>query len=160
MAERGVAEAQFKLGVSFAHGRLATPDYAQAEHWYLLAAAQDHALAQFNLGMMHANGQGMPRDSVKSLGWIQKAAELGDAGAQYRLGLSHQRAIRDGRPENISQSRLAAYKWLRLAADQSYQGAESACELVNLGMSRADVLEGRRLVADFLEQIQQRKRPA
>ena len=149
MAERGVAEAQFSLGLIYANGKGAAPDYAQAEHWYLKAAGQNHALAQFNLGIMHANGQGVPRDRAKSLMWIQKAADLGDAGAQYRLGLSHQRDIRDGLPENASESRLNAYKWFRLAADQGYHGAETACELVNLNMSREDVVEGGRRVAAF-----------
>jgi TPR repeat protein len=149
MAERGVADAQFSLGLIYANGKGAPPDYAQAELWYLKAAAQNHALAQFNLGIMHANGQGVPRDRDKSLMWIQKAADLGDAGAQYRLGLSHQRDIRDGLPENATESRLSAYKWFRLAADQGYHGAETACELVNLNMSREDVVEGGRRVAAF-----------
>jgi TPR repeat protein len=151
LAERGVAEAQFNIGLRFANGKGAALDYAQAEHWYLKAAGQDHALAQFNLGMMHANGQGMPADRAKSLVWIQKSADLGDAGAQYRLGMTHQRAIRDGLPENSTQARLDAYQWLRLAADQDYRGAEAACELVNLHMTREDVLEGGRRVAAFNE---------
>lgn len=149
MAERGVAEAQFSLGLIYANAKGAVPDYAQAEHWYLKAAEQNHALAQFNLGIMHAHGQGVPRDRAKSLMWIQKAADLGDAGAQYHLGLSHQRAAQDGSPENASESRLNACKWFRLAADQGYRGAETACELVNLNLSREDVLEAGRRVAAF-----------
>ena len=157
MAERGVAEAQFSLGLSYANGKVkvkgavkgAVPDYAQAEHWYLKAAGQNHALAHFNLGMMHANGQGVPRDLAKSLVWIRSAADLGDPAAQYNLGLTHQRAIRDGLPENSADSRVDAYKWFRLAADQGYKGAEVACDLMNLGMTREDVLEGRRRVATF-----------
>jgi TPR repeat protein len=147
-AERGVAEAQFSLGLSYAHGAGGAPDYAQAERWYLKAASQDHALAQFNLGMMHANGQGVPRDRAQSLMWIQKAADLGDAGAQYALGVSHQRAVRDGLPENAAESRRDAYKWLRLAANQGYHAADLACEQVNLDMTREEVQEaGRRVVA-------------
>jgi len=153
LAERGVAEAQFNLGLSYASGKDkalgAEPDYAQAEHWYLKAAGQNHALAQFNLGVMHANGQGLPRDRAKSLMWIQRAADLGDAAAQYRLGCSHQRDIRDGLPENAAESRLNAYKWLRLAADQGYLGAETACETVNMEMSCEDVVEGVRRVTAF-----------
>ena len=148
-AERGDAAAQFSLGVKYANGKGTALDYAQAEHWYLKAAEQNHALAQFNLGMMFANGQGRPRDRAKSLAWIQKAADLGDAGAQYSLGITHQRAIRDGLPENASQSRIDAYKWLRLAADQNYHGAGTLCEMVNLGMTREDVVEGGRRVAAF-----------
>ena len=149
MAERGVAEAQFNLGLSYSSNKGAAPDYALAEHWYLKAANQNHALAQFNLGIMQANGQGMPADHAKSLVWIQKSAALGDAGAQYRLGILHQRAIRDGLPENATTARIQAYKWLRLAADQDYREAEANCEIVNLSMTREDVMEGRRLVTAF-----------
>ncbi len=160
MAERGVAEAQFKLGLKYANDTGVMPDYVKAEHWYLKAANQNHALAQFNLGMMLAKGQGMPADKVKSLAWMQKSAALGDAGAQYRLGILHQRAIRDGLPENATTARIQAYKWLRLAADQDYREAESNCEMVNLTMTREDVLEGRRLVTAYHEESRQRPQPA
>jgi len=151
MAQRGVAEAQFSLGVRYANAKGAAQDYAQAEHWYLKAAEQDHALAHFNLGMMHANGQGMPSDRVKSLTWIQKAAHLGDAGAQYSLGVTHQRAVLEGLSENASQSRVAAYQWFSLAAAQGYKGGETACEMVSLDMTQEDVIEGRRRIAMFMD---------
>jgi TPR repeat protein len=144
-----VAEAQFSLGLRYANAKGAAQDYAQAEHWYLKAAEQNHPLAHFNLGMMHANGQGMPTDRVKSLSWIQKAADLGDAGAQYSLGVTHHRAVLAGRSVNFSQSRIDAYKWFSLAAAQGYKGGETACDLVNLDMTQADVVEGRRRIAAF-----------
>ena len=156
MAARGVAEAQFSLGLKHATGKGAAQDYSQAEHWYHLAADQNHALAQFNLGIMHAKGQGVPADPVKSLAWIQRSADLGDAGAQYRLGLTHQRAIRDGLPAAAAQSRIGAFQWLRLAADQNYPGAEDVCVMVNLQMTRADVAAGQRFVAAFNDGSYQR----
>jgi TPR repeat protein len=149
MAQRGVVEAQFSLGLRFASGQGAAPDYAQAEHWYLKAASQNHALAHFNLGMMHARGQGMPSDKEKSQVWIQKAAELGDASAQYNLGLLHHRTVGDGTRDTASQSRIEAYKWLHLAALQGYWGAEAACNVVRLHMTHEDVQEGGRQVASF-----------
>ena len=149
MAQRGVVEAQFSLGLRFASGQGAALDYAQAEHWYLKAASQNHALAHFNLGIMHARGQGMPSDKAKSLVWIQKAAELGDASAQYNLGLLHHRTVGDGPRDTASQSRIEAYKWLQLAATQGYRGAEAACDVVKLHMTRADMQEGCRQVASF-----------
>jgi TPR repeat protein len=149
LAERGIAEAQFSLGLRYANGKGAARDYALAEHWYLKAASQNHPLAHFNLGMMHANGQGMPSDQSTSLVWFQKAADLGDAGAQYSLGLSRQRAAMKGLPADASQAKIDAYKWLRLAAAQGYQGAEAACKVVSLDMTREDVLEGSRRVSAF-----------
>ena len=91
----------------------------------------------------------MPSDRAKSQVWIQKAADLGDAGAQYSLGAIYHRAIQDGLPKDASQSRINAYKWFRLAAAQGYQGAETACDMVNLDMTHEDVAEGRRRIAAF-----------
>jgi hypothetical protein len=150
MAQRGDADAQFSLALKHASGEGAALDYAQAAHWYLKAADQSHSLAQFNLGIMYANGQGMPRDGAQSMMWIQKAADLGDAGAQYNLGSTHHRASLSGLPENACESRIEAYKWFHLAAAQGYNGAEVACEIVSLGMSRDDMAEGTRRVSAFV----------
>jgi hypothetical protein len=149
MAERGVADAQFSLGLNFANGVGAAQDFAQAAIWYLKAAEQSHPLAQFNLGRMYALGQGLPCDVAQSLMWIQKSADLGDAGAQFNLGQTHQRASLQGPATETSAERIIAYKWFRLAADQGYAGSESACETMNLKMSREDVIEGVRSVAAF-----------
>src|SRR6266571_2085887 len=73
LADRGDADAQFSVGFRFATEGKA-PDYAQAAHWYLKAANQNHALAQFNLGIMYGDGQGVLRDQAESLMWLRKAA--------------------------------------------------------------------------------------
>jgi len=148
-AQRGDAEAQFSLGLSYANGKGAARDYALAEQWYLKAAGQNHALAHFNLGIMHANGHGMPCDLEKSLDWIQRAAGLGDAGAQYRLGSNRHRASLDPRSLDASELRIDAHKWFRLAADQGYVGSEMACQVVSLNMTREDVQESGRRVQAF-----------
>lgn len=148
-AERGVAEAQFILGLRHANGVGTPQDFSKAAVWYQKAAHQNHPLAQFNLGVMYALGQGLPCDATQSLAWTQKAADLGDAGAQFSLGRTHQRASLRGTPEQTSAQRIQAYKWMRLAADQGYQGSQSACEMLNLRMSREDVAEGGRSVAAF-----------
>jgi len=149
LAHRGSAEAQFSLGLRYASATGTAQDYAQAEHWYLQAAGQQHALAHFNLGVMYASGQGQPSDAAKSLLWIQKAADLGDASAQFRLGELSNRAVRIGATPVGGQARIDAYKWYRLAADQGYHGAEMACDAVNLNMTREEVMEGTRRVAAF-----------
>jgi len=149
LAQRGSAEAQFSLGLKFANAQGGAQDYAQAEEWYLKAAGQNHALAHFNLGVMYGSGQGSQADPTKSLLWIRKAADLGDASAQFRLGEANYRAVRIGASPVGGQSRIDAYKWYRLAADQGYRGAEVACEAVNLNMTREEVVEAIRRVADF-----------
>src|ERR1019366_9238803 len=148
-AGHGDAEAQFSLGLRFA-GEGATQDYAQAAVWYLKAADQSHSLAQFNLGIMYAAGQGVPRDEAKAMGWMQKAAELGDAGAQHHIGMKLHRASLDGRPENASESRILAYKWLQLAAAQGYRSSEPAWAFVALSMTHEDGADTPRRIAAFV----------
>jgi uncharacterized protein len=148
-AGHGDAEAQFSLGVKFARDG-AAQDYAQAAHWYLKAADQNHSLAQFNLGIMYAAGQGVLRDEAQSTVWMQKAADLGDAGAQFAIGMKHHRASLDGVPEAAPESRIQAYKWLRLAAAQGYRGSAAAWAFVALNMTREDVADGGRRVAAFV----------
>jgi hypothetical protein len=45
-------------------------DYAQARHWFQLAAQQDYPGAQYNLGVM-ALGQGGPKDAVTAYQWFR-----------------------------------------------------------------------------------------
>lgn len=149
LAQRGNAEAQFSLGLRYATAHGAAQDYAQAEHWYLKAADQNHPLAHFNLGIMHASGHGRPSNRATSLVWFQKAADLGDAGAQFRLGETHHRDVMSGAEANAGQSRIEAYKWFRLAANQGYRGAVTACDAVNLHMTREEVEQGNQQVAAF-----------
>jgi len=149
-AERGVADAQFSLGLKFANGKGPAHDYARAAHWYRKAAEQSHALAQFNLGVMYAEGQGMPSDKPQSMLWFDRAAHLGDAAAQHRLGIIHHRASLERFPENASESRIEAYKWLQLSDDQGYRDSDIARALVNIQMTNEEVAAGNRRVADFV----------
>lgn len=149
-AERGVAEAQFSVGLKFANGKGPALDYTQAANWYRKAAEQGHALAQFNLGVMYADGQGVPSDKAQSIMWIDRAAHLGDAAAQYRLGITHHRASLERSPVNASESRIEAYKWLQLADDQGYRDSDMARGLVIIHMTHEEVADGNRRVADFV----------
>lgn len=149
-AERGDADAQFHLGLRFANGQGPGLNYAQAARWYRKAAEQSHALAQFNLGVMYAEGQGMPSDKAQAELWIDRAAHLGDAAAQYRLGIAHQRASLERFAVNASESRIEAYKWLQLADDKGYRDSDMARGLVVLRMTREEVTDGNRRVADFV----------
>lgn len=149
-ADDGDAEAQFRIGLQFANAQGPAQDYVQAAHWYLKAADQNHALAQFNLAVMFADGQGVARDDAQAMMWFQKAAQQGDAGAQHNLGLRCRRAGFKGSPQEARESRLEAYKWLRLAAAQGYRGSDAAFEGVTLDMTREEVAEGNHRAAAFV----------
>ena len=143
------ADVQFSLGLKFASGAGAAPDYMQAADWYRKAAEQNHGLAQFNLGIMYANGQGVVQDDAQSGVWFGRAADLGDAGAQYKMGRRCQRASMDGLPANAPEGRIEAYKWFQLSAAQGYKNSEGAYAMLTFKMSRADVAEAIERVATF-----------
>jgi TPR repeat protein len=151
-AERGSAEAQFRLGLNYANGDRSAQNYGQAAKWYLKAAEQNHALAQFNLGTMYASGQGVHQDESEAEIWFGKAAQQGDAAAQHCLGMGRYRAsIR--LPENMRESRIEACKWFILAAAQGYRGSDAARDTLVLKMTHEDVAEATQRVVSFTHSI-------
>ena len=151
-ADHGDAEAQFQLGLLCANGGAEAQDFAAAASWYLKAAQQQLPVAEFNLGLLYAHGQGVPRDDVQAFEWIQKAARHGNPDAQFNLGMRHYRMAIESRLKDGSESRIEAYKWLRLAAAQGYSGSEAACQCVALTMTRAEVTDGLQRQAGFTAQ--------
>ena len=94
----------------------------------------------------------MPSDEAQSLLWIQRAAHLGDPGAQYSLGITRHRTRLNRllKPENASESRIEAYKWLQLVATQGYKDSDTVWRQMTAQMTREDVADGNRRVAAFV----------
>lgn len=149
-AESGDVEAQFSLGLRCCVQEGEGRDLEQGVRWYTKAAEQDHLLAQLNLGKMFAAGEGVAQDSVAAENWMRRSAEGGDAGAQYALGFKRRMDSLDLDSKGRGESRIEAYKWLTLSAEQGYHRAAAACEQVNLGMSQLEVDDGNRRVAEFV----------
>ena len=86
LAEQGVADAQYNLGLMYYNGQGVRQDYAEAVKWYRQAAEQGNAKAQYNLGAMYHNGQGVRRNFHLSKEWFGKACDGGfqEACNQYR----------------------------------------------------------------------------
>ena len=68
-AERGLAAAQYLVGVYFDEGRLGPPDPARAHQWFAIAAHRGVLDAQFKLAFQLANGVGCVRDRVWANAW-------------------------------------------------------------------------------------------
>ncbi len=84
-AEKGDAEAQYKLGERYLTGTGVKRDPQEALKWYQKAAEQGYAPAQFRLsGRLLAKG-----DQQEAVKWLRKAAEQEYANAQYALGLCY-----------------------------------------------------------------------
>ena len=119
-AEKGVAEAQFNLGVMYASGEGVEKDDYKAVKWFREAAEQGNADAQFNLGNMYLNGRGVLKDDSEAVKWYRKAAEQGYASAQCNLGWMYN----EGR--GVTQDDYEAVMWLRKAAEQGDARAQGS----------------------------------
>ena len=66
-------------------GRGTARNYAEALHWYRMAADQGEAAAQYDVGLIYANGLGVRRDPAEARQWMDKAAAGGSDGARRWL---------------------------------------------------------------------------
>ena len=84
-AEKGIAEAQFRLGQHYEFGTEIEQNYRLAFFWYQKAADQDLAQAQYNLGLLYEHGRGVLQDYHKAAELYQKAVKQGDPWAMTNL---------------------------------------------------------------------------
>ena len=84
-AENGIAEAQLKLGMLYAHGQGVPQDDGRASKWLRLAGEQGKFKAQYILGMMLADGQGITKDYVLAHMWYNLSGLQGNLGATRQM---------------------------------------------------------------------------
>jgi len=77
LAERGVQEGQYELGLAYHTGSGVEKDYAEALRWYQKAASQGSLSARVNMGVMYLKGHGIPEDRVEAQKWFILAGEAG-----------------------------------------------------------------------------------
>lgn len=110
LAERGDADAQFRLGVLHERGLGTREDPFAAAKWYRRAAEQGFHAAQVNLGLMLVQGRGVAVDEVAAAAWFDKAASANVPEGLANLGHLH----RVGR--GVERDPVRAYTLLRRAA--------------------------------------------
>ena len=137
-ARRGLAEAQYELGVAYDHGLGVTQNHATAAGWYQRAAEQGLTDAQYNLATLYDEGLGTPRDIGQAREWYVRAADAGEARAMNNLGYIYERglfgvrdygkavvwyhrAAREGLA--IAQSNLAALHYLGRGVTRDFERA-------------------------------------
>lgn len=111
-AQEGDTAAQNDLGSCYESGCGVVQNYAQAVHWYSLAAARGNAQAQYHLGSCYCDGRGVEQDYTQAIYWYQQAAQQGLGTAQCRLGYCYY----NGR--GVEQDYAQAVRWYQLAAQQ------------------------------------------
>lgn len=78
LAEQGMPEAQFVLGLKLANGEGVVEDYHAAFKWYMKAARQGVRAAVTNIGLMYYRGLGLKQDYKEAAKFFTRASELGD----------------------------------------------------------------------------------
>jgi uncharacterized protein len=137
LAERGNAEAQYRIGRMYEFGKGYPKDQAQGIAWIRKAAAQDHADAQQELGVIYATGDGVKQDDVQAVAWFRKAAVQGDATAQYNLGLLYAKG------QGVEKDYAQAIAWWRKSATQGNADAQFKLGVVyhtGQGVTKDEVL--------------------
>ncbi len=150
-AKKGVAKAQFLMGVFCRNGTTGVPrNFIEAADWFHKSAEQGVADAQLELGRLYAEGRGVALDESKAAGMFARAANQGNATAQMLLGLSYW--FGKGVPQDFAE----AYKWLTLAANQGASGARSNRDGMVLAerVSSQMVAFGESLAASFVAQLE------
>ncbi len=85
-ADRGHADAQYKLGEMFRYGIGVNKNNREAKKWYELAATQGHERAQYILGEIFERGLiGAAIDTSKAVQWYQLAADQRHKDAEAKL---------------------------------------------------------------------------
>jgi TPR repeat protein len=125
LAERGNAEAQYRIGRMYEFGNGYPQDKALGIAWIRKAAAQGHIDAEQELGVVYATGDGVKQDDVQAVAWFRKAAEKGDAMAQYNLGLLYAKG------QGVEKDYAQAVDWWRKSATQGHADAQFKLAVVH-----------------------------
>ena len=111
-ADKGNAEAQFKLGRACEMGLGVSLSMTDAMSWYQKAADQGNADAEYQLGDAFKWGKnGTAKDPQEALKWYRKAAEGGSDHAICTLGGLYEYG------GDVQQDFAEAIKWYRKSAD-------------------------------------------
>ena len=142
-AQKGDANAQFKVGIMYHEGEGVEQNYQKALKWLKLSAEQKYPEAQFKLGQIHRKGRGVPRDYKQALEWYELAANQGHPKAQFNLGVMYDQE--QGLPHNI----VGAHKWYSLAGEQGLRLATRNRDLIAKHMTPEQINKSKQLIKEW-----------
>jgi TPR repeat protein len=135
LAEKGDAEAQYRLSQCYFLGVGTFKDPAKAGIWLERAALGGHALAAFNLAMMADRRGGDGAELVK---WLTLAADRGLAEAHYNLAT----LLEAG--DKVPRDLVEAYAHYRAAAEKFGSAAHNEnLERLEMTLSRAELVRAK-----------------
>jgi TPR repeat protein len=85
-ARLGLREAQYELGLMYAHGQGVEQDFEEALVWVTKAAERGLAAAQYLLATRLLGESGQAPQDIKAVWWYFRAAEQGHTRALYKMG--------------------------------------------------------------------------
>lgn len=93
-ADKGIADAQYYVGLMYAEGEGTARSYEEAVKWYAKAAEQNQPDALYALAKLYVIGGGVDADPAKAIELYERAenafppGEKRDAAAEQRLALA------------------------------------------------------------------------
>ena len=85
MAEKGVSNAQYNVGLMYHNGLGVTQNYNEAYKWLLESSEQGNLNSIRLLSTMYALGNGIPKDFLKSYMWAKIGADNDDQNSKLML---------------------------------------------------------------------------
>ena len=115
LAQKGNANAQFKLGGMFAKGKGVIKNIETAFVWYSKAAFNGHKRAAYNKAFMLTKGMGTPKDEKEAFNIYHRLAANGDV-----IEAQHAVAVAYAKGAGVRQDFKLAKKWYDKAALSNY----------------------------------------
>lgn len=150
LAEKGNAEAQYKVGEMYELGKSVPKDITNALIWYEKAAAQGHAKAGYKILYLEIQANGLNDFSKTQLGVLRQEAASGNADAQYFLGKMYATGV--GVPKSLNN----ALTWLNKATFNGVAEAEHEAIAVEEELARIRAKEAQKRAA-ALEESKKKK---
>ncbi|MFQ5565478.1 MAG: tetratricopeptide repeat protein [Paracoccaceae bacterium] len=144
MAEVGVPEAQYLLGVMYLNLMVEPPAPDSALALIEAAAQSGHLPAQTELARMYRAGEGVEQDFTKMMAWYERAAEQGDVGAQLFVADGY------GYGYGVEPDLVEAYKWYEIAIQYWGSLAVRARDVLAEKMTDEEIAEAVRRAGAWL----------
>ena len=110
-ANRGVPDAQFRVGYFYEHGDYLPKNLVEMERWYRRAAKNGSVDAQYHLGLLYEAGTGVPQNYTEAADWYRRAAIHGNLDAQFNLGVLYERGL------GVPKDEVEASRWYAKLAE-------------------------------------------
>ena len=144
LAEVGIPEAQYLLGVMYLNLMVEPPEQDSALSMIKSAAESGYLPAQTELARMYRAGDGVEQDFASMIAWYERAAEQGDVGAQLFVADGY------GYGYGVEPDLVEAYKWYEIAIQYWGSLAVRARDVLAEKMTDEEVAEAVRRAGDWL----------